>query len=88
MSIRLTRGEVADVIEAFINGTDGGDDWDDFISIRIKDPELEKIRVRCARLRDEFPPEQAKKYCSQDGIRALRSYVEQLRTTGISRKQK
>jgi hypothetical protein len=55
MAVRLTPTEVADIIEAFLKGTDGRWDWDDFCSSRITDPALDAIRVRCVDLHDEDP---------------------------------
>ncbi len=39
-----TAEEVAGFIRDFIEGTGGAWDWDDFISVSIKDPRLEAIR--------------------------------------------
>ena len=77
---QLTRKEVADAIESFINGKGGKRSWDDFISISLSDPELEKIRVRCAGLPEEFPPGEAGAYCGERGLGLLRNLVTSLRT--------
>ena len=45
---------MAVIIEQFLDGTGGRWDWDDFVSLRIEDPELDAIRLRCARLQDEI----------------------------------
>jgi hypothetical protein len=75
--VRLTREEVADIIEAFLNGTGGRWDWDDFCSIRIKDPDLDAIRRRCADLHEEDPyPAQ---YCGPAGVEIVRGFVAALR---------
>ncbi len=75
----LTKEDVADEIEAFLNGAGGAYDWSDFCTFTIADPELDKIRARCAQLDIEFPPEKSGEYCGSEGIRVLRSYVEYLR---------
>ena len=75
----LTKEEVANEIEAFLNGTSDAYAWDDFCTFKIVDPELEKIRIRCAQLDEEFPPDASGGYCNEDGLKILRGYVEYLR---------
>ncbi|HMJ04767.1 MAG TPA: hypothetical protein VK474_00795 [Chthoniobacterales bacterium] len=76
--MKRTSEEVATTIEGFVNGSGRQWDWDGFTSIRIDDPELEKIRQRCIALRDEFPPENPTEYCSPAGMEAMRKLVEGL----------
>ena len=79
--MNVTRAEAAHYIEDFINGTGGRWDWDDFISLRIKnDAELEAIRHRCARLPAEFPPVKPGTYCSDAGIELLRAFLLSLKS--------
>jgi len=75
----LTREDVANEIEAFLHGTGGAFDWDDFCTFTIADPELDKIRARCAQLDEEFPPDSSGGYCNEKGMNILRGYVEGLR---------
>ena len=75
--IKLTKTEVVNIINSFINGTTGEYDWDDFISIPIEDPSLNEIRIYCANLRDVYPPT-AGSYCNEEGINQLRKVVENL----------
>ena len=74
----LNKKEVVDIIEAFILGTGGDYDWDDFISIRLKDPELEEIRKKCADLPNKYPSEK-KEYCSSEGVIELRNILRELK---------
>jgi hypothetical protein len=74
-----SRGEVADIIERFVNGTGGKWDWDDFISWPIADPQLDAIRARCAGLSQEFQTTQKGHYCSEAGVEVLRQMVKELR---------
>lgn len=74
-----SRQEVATIIESFLNGTAESRAWDDFTSIPLTDPELEKIRVRCAQLPKEFPPERASAYCNEQGIVVLKTYAQLLK---------
>ena len=74
--------EVASIIEAFLNGTGGPYDWDDFLSRgSIANPELEAIRARCASLPDEFPPTERGHYCSEAGFEVMRGLATRLRAT-------
>jgi hypothetical protein len=78
---RLSRSEVADIIEAFLAGTGGDWDWDDFISFPLADPELDSIRIRCDRLPADFPPTALGQYTNDAGLDVLRKYVTDLRGT-------
>jgi len=74
-----TASEVADIIERFIEGKGSDWEWDDFISLSIQDPTLDKIRVRCLQLDKEFPPAGPSQYTNENGLKVLREYVRQLR---------
>jgi len=76
----MTREEIANTIEGFVNGTGSQWDWDDFTSIRLKDPELEAIREKCVSIRDEYPPSDPHAYCSEAGLEVMRSIVADLRS--------
>jgi hypothetical protein len=77
MAISLTPNQVADIIEAFLNGSSGDRDWDDFCSIRITDPTLDAIRVKCVDLHDQDPyPGQ---YCGPTGLQMMRGFMKVLR---------
>ncbi len=83
--MKISREDVANYIEDFLADKGGPWDWDDFISIRIKNnPELEAIRLRCGRLPDEYPPDQGG-YCNSEGIKVLRQILDELRSTAESR---
>ena len=77
--MKRTTEEVAKTIEGFVSGSGNQWDWDGFTSIRIDDPELEKIRQRCIAIRDEFPPEKVTDYCSPAGMDEMRKLAEGLR---------
>jgi hypothetical protein len=74
----MTRAEVANTIQQFLDGTGGQWDWDDFCSTRIADPELDAIRQRCISVHDDFPAE--KGYCDQRGFEVLLGLIERLRS--------
>jgi len=77
--LEYTRGEVADIIENFLDGRGGEWDWDEFTSISIKDAYLDGIRCKCASLRDEYPPQKPNEYCSDAGAAIMRNFVKELR---------
>ena len=75
------RQEIAALIERFIGDApaEPGDEvgWDDFTSIRLRDPFLEGIRLEICEVQDRFPAEG--RYCNEEGIARLRDLVAQLR---------
>ena len=77
--MKRTREQVANTLEGFGTGTGNQWDWDGFTSIRIDDPELEKIRQRCLAIRDEFPPQKGTDYCSPAGMEEMRKLADSLR---------
>ena len=66
--VQLSAEEVATYIRDFIDGKGAGYDWDDFISIPIKDPRLEDIRQRASEVDLTVTPE---------GFEALRKLAEE-----------
>ena len=76
---KITKNDVAEIINNFINGCGGEWDWDDFISIPIKDKYLDSIRQRCAGLPEEFPAGRNKGCCNSDGVELLKQIVFDLR---------
>lgn len=78
--MKRTTEEVATTIEGFVNGTGRQWDWDGFTSIRIDDAELEAIRQKCIKIRDEYPPAKPTDYCSPAGMEEMRKLAEGLKT--------
>ena len=76
---RMSPFKIADIIERFIEGKGSKWDWDDFISSPINDPNLDKIRIRCSQLRDEFPPIKPGEYTNEEGLIILKQYIIELR---------
>lgn len=71
---------IADLIERFIDGTIGRWEWDDFTSIRGKEPELEKLRQEIVLIADRFPRTTAREWCSEAGVVELRNIAARLRS--------
>lgn len=76
---RRTAAEVADFIENFLEGRDGPWDWDEFLTIPIADPDLDRVRERCLELPKVYPAPKGGGFCSEDGIAEMRRMVEALR---------
>ncbi len=81
---KATPKNVADWMENFLDGKGGLWEWDDFRSIPINDPELDRIRIRCRDLPKEFPPGENEVYCSAEGERVMREGIRQLRQQSIN----
>jgi hypothetical protein len=77
MPVHRTPHEVADIIEKFLDGTGGRWDWDNFISVRIDDPELDAIRRTCCAVQHEDPD--PGRYCGPTGIETMRALITSLR---------
>jgi hypothetical protein len=77
--IKRTNLEVADIIEAFVEGTGGDWDWDDFCSFKIENHELDAIRLKCRNLSFTHPPPTRHMYCNEEGAQLLRAIVKDLR---------
>ncbi len=73
--------EMADIIERFIERKSAEWEWDDFISSPINDPSLDKIRIHCSQLHNEYPSTKSGEYTNEKGLEILRQYIQQLRTS-------
>jgi hypothetical protein len=73
-----SKEEVRKFLGDFLAAAGGASDWDDFTSIPISDPELERIRTMCAEMRERFPPSGPGQYCSDEGMIAIRALLESL----------
>jgi hypothetical protein len=73
--------EVADTLEAFVEGRGGPWDWDNYMSDTFfDDPYLKDIQQRMIRLSEEFPAKRGMGFCSAEGIQVIRDYVRELRS--------
>ena len=79
---KISRSELAETLDNFLSGRGGRWDWDDFISVKLDDPELDEIRRICAELPERYPPGREGVYCSHEGLDVLRSILERLRSSG------
>lgn len=77
--VNRTPLEVADTIEAFLDGTLDWRRWDDFICLRIKDDKLNEICMRCNDVSLDYPSGEGESYCNEQGRELMRSFVKELR---------
>ena len=76
-----SREEISKTIADFLEGRGGPYDWDHFISIPLKNPELEKIRKECFDIRIAYPGKKKTEWCSDEGVTELRCiYVRLIQT--------
>ncbi len=76
--------EVANIIEHFLDGTGGAWDWDDFISSPIHDDVLDRYRLKCNAVSEDYPTEKPGQFCNEDGVKAMRNMIVELRAMKIS----
>jgi hypothetical protein len=77
--MKRTIDEVITEISKFLNGAGGAYDWDDFVSIPIKDKHLDAIRIECFDLREKYPPGTKRQYCSDEGLKRLEEIFRDLK---------
>jgi len=67
----MNEKELAALLKAFVGGTSGKWEWDDFISVTQRDPEIEHIRQRLLTIDHEYPPTKPGEYCNEQGAEAM-----------------
>ena len=63
----MTKSELADLIFSFLGGTCGDYDWDDVISYRQDDPEVEKWRQILNQFDTQYPSKNYNEFCNAEG---------------------
>jgi len=78
----LTPEQVAEILDRFVDENDSDDnayEWDDYISIPSRIPELERIRRECEAVRDKFPGASTNQWCNADGMREIKRLAQEAR---------
>ena len=75
----MSRVELAEAIESFLEGSGSPWLWDDLARARLESKELVQIRDRCVALDAEFPPTEPGHFCGAEGLAVLKEYARQLR---------
>jgi hypothetical protein len=78
-TIRRSKEEVTKYIDDFLTGGGGEWDWDDFTSVAIADPELDRVRQQCVEATEHWPATKPGQYCSSEGLAELRKIADSLR---------
>jgi hypothetical protein len=79
---KLSNEEVAQILEGFLEGTGSRWAWDDYtLGMSFEDKRLEEIRLRCAGLSQEFPPNNPNEFCNEEGRKIIGDYIRELRAS-------
>ena len=77
---RIGNLKAAQLLEDFLEGRGHPLAWDGFtLGSTFEDERLEEIRLGCAGLSEQFPPEKPGEYCNEKGLDVIRGYIEELR---------
>jgi hypothetical protein len=80
LSLRDEMLEVATLIEGFLGNHEiGPHDWDDFVTSRLRSPEIGASRMELAAIEVRYRPAQPGEWCSTAGAQRLREIAERLR---------
>jgi hypothetical protein len=78
----LSRAEVADLLEKFLDGTGGRWDYDDFTQgMKFQDPLIQEIQSESADISKNYPPEKRTGFSNEEGLKVLRGFVDRLRSS-------
>jgi hypothetical protein len=78
MDYAASRKYAIESIRNFLDGTGGKWDWDDFISLPLRYPDLEEVQRFCNGLSETHPPVTRGWYCSEEGLLELRALLDDL----------
>lgn len=78
----LSYEEVGQILQNFLDGKGRPLAWDGFtLGASFEDRLLERVRIRCAGLSQEFPSNNPHEYCNEQGREIIRDYIRKLRRT-------
>jgi hypothetical protein len=78
----LTREEVAQLLQGFVDGSGGDWDWDDFaLGMTFTDKRLQEIQKRVRELSFEFPPLIKTSFTNEEGIKVIHDLIRELRAS-------
>jgi hypothetical protein len=79
---KLSAEEVAQILENFLDGTGDDWEWDGFTrGMELESQELNEIRKKCVTLCFDFPPDNPRHYCNEQGLDVIREHIRQLRAS-------
>ena len=79
--VPLANSEIASLIDEFLSDGEPADPWawDDFTTVRKKDPHIEQIRREILSIEKEFPANKSGYWCSKEGFIELKRLADRLR---------
>jgi len=69
---------IQEIMAKVINGTLGTYEFDDGMSLKCSDPKAEALRILVWQVQDLFPSNDPNQFCSEKGIRLLKSVLAEL----------
>lgn len=70
----------ADLIERFVSGAVGPWEWDDFTSLRHRNPAVEALRREVTAVVDVFPRTRPTEWCSAEGVQRFIEIATRVRS--------
>ncbi len=64
------------LIERFLSGEVDPYEWDDFISVPVKNQKLEELRLICVNLPKNYPPSDTRHYCNSEGLAFIENKIQ------------
>jgi uncharacterized membrane protein YraQ (UPF0718 family) len=77
-----SRAEVAEILQEVVDGFYDELAWNAFSRYRIQDSALDKIRLRCAALEEDYPARVSGRLLSEAGEDVLREIIKELERMG------
>jgi hypothetical protein len=78
--VSRTNEEVIQILQSTLDGTASSLDWDNFVSVQIKDPVLDGIRKMVLFLDDQYPPRNKDEWCNPDGQQVIQKIIQQIQS--------
>jgi hypothetical protein len=73
-----TKEYIIELLERFVSGATEGWEWNDFVGVRITNPELEGVRQRCLQIAAQHPSGPWG-WCNTEGMDELSRLARSLR---------
>jgi L-ribulose-5-phosphate 3-epimerase UlaE len=71
----LNSRNALDILRRFLNSQLAGWEWDDFVGVSHKDPEVERLRTICLQAKRQYPAGPAGEWCGPEGMEMIRKAI-------------